>query len=156
MRPSLIATTVVATALLTLSVDAAFEDDEFMIPFGRAPAAVRATIEAHAGSGVRELEVELEDGVLIYEAEWDDREIEVAEDGQLLSIEQDLARDQVPVAVIHAVGAALPGGLASEWSHSLVAVYEVEVASGGVSYTLVVSPAGEILESTSDINSGED
>ena len=70
------------------------DEDEDEVSLDEVPAAVKATILKEAdGAEVEEVEKEIEDGKVVYEAEFEvdgqEVEIEVAEDGTLLSREID-------------------------------------------------------------------
>ena len=87
---------VLGVAILALSVVAGTEllSQEEEVSLDEVPAAVKATILKEAdGAEIEKVEREIEDGKVVYEAEFmvdgQEIEIEVAEDGTLLSREVD-------------------------------------------------------------------
>lgn len=135
------------------------------------PDAVRATIEKHAGQGeIVEVEREIEDGQVVYEAEVvvDGKELElmISAAGQLLSTgaeeedddededgededEESVTREQLPRAVQDALSKALPdaqiGELTREAEDGFV-VYEAGYEANGAEHEAKLTEGGQIIE----------
>lgn len=132
------------------------------------PAAVRERIQSVvAGGKVEEISRESEDGVTVYEVEYEvsgtDRAATILEDGTLVEEETELTEAQLPAPVRHAVSKA-----ATDWKIGEVSqvnakgqtFYEVDVRSGGAKQELKVAADGTILsksgEDDDDEHEGED
>lgn len=136
-------------------------DDEETIAFADAPAAVQKAVEAYFGQGkVQRLEVEKENGVLVYEAEIKidgvEHSIEVSADGELLEVEHDVAPDALPAAVRAALDKKFPGAAIDEAEAIQKFYYEVEIIVDGKKKEVTISPTGKISSMDDDDDDDED
>ncbi|HEQ60208.1 MAG TPA: hypothetical protein ENN74_01210 [Firmicutes bacterium] len=141
------------------------------------PASVRSTIEEYAAGGqIVEVEQEVEDGAIVYEADilkdGVESEIRVAADGRFLGYEQEegddedegddddedeasLAWDQLPPAVQKTLNSMLQGAQPSELvrgDEDGCLVYEAEYEQDGRKRELKVTEQGEVLEIEEEIS----
>ena len=129
--------TVLALAILSLATPA----------FADCPAAVKATVDkAFPHATIRTCKLEHEHGhdqyeVAIEKADHARAELDVAADGKLLQIEEVVALDQVPAAVMKAFAARYPKAKADR-------AEKQTPTAGAVSYELAFSLAGKRKEAT--------
>lgn len=131
------------------------DDEEEMIAFADAPASVQAAIQKWLGDRkVEKLEVEKENGAMVYEAETKEngveKSIEVSADGAVLEVEESVAADDLPAAVKAALDKKFPGASVSEAESIQKFFYEVKVTKDGKTKEVKVSPAGKISSDDDD------
>jgi uncharacterized membrane protein YkoI len=154
-------------------------DRDEKVSIDQVPAEVRAAIEKHAdGATVKEIEREVEHGKTIYSVEatrgGQPIEFEVSADGKHIKDEkadddgedddadeneQEIDVAALPAAVTKAVLAKHPGAKLTEaeiCKEGDKTFYEVEVATGGASRELNVTPDGTITADQADDDDGED
>ncbi len=140
------------------------------------PAAVRATIEKHAGEGaIVEIEREMEGGQVVYEgevivngkemeflisatgeylgAEVEDEDGDEDEEGEY-DDEESIPWEQLPQAVQDALGKALPDVQITELTQEVedgFLVYEAAYETNGREHELELTEGGEIIETEEQI-----
>ena len=161
-------------AIGTAGISVVLAEDEEVVSLDQVPAAVRATIEQHAGQQpIAKIERETENGAVVYEVEQrvngQEVEFQVSASGEYLGpeaeeadddegeeddAEENVAWDELPKAVqdglATALGGATPEDLTRELEHGLV-TYEAEYEANGAEYSVKVSDNGNILESEEKI-----
>lgn len=128
-------------------------DDEEQVSIDQVPAAVKATILKEAKGGtVKKIERETEKGKTIYEAEINidgrEIEIEVAADGTLLEIEEEVSLDQVPAAVKATILKEAKGAAIMEVERETSSgktFYEAEWRADGKEVEIKVAADGTLL-----------
>jgi len=166
-------------AIGTAGISVVLAEDEEVVSLDQVPAAVRTTIEQHAGQHpIAKIERETENGAVVYEVEQrvngQEVEFQVSASGEYLGpeaeeadddddgeeddAEENVAWDELPKAVqdglATALGGATPEDLARELEHGLV-TYEAEYEANGAEYAVKVSDNGNILESEERISAAE-
>jgi uncharacterized membrane protein YkoI len=170
---SLALTVLVIGAVGTAGISAVLAQEE-EVSLDQVPAAVRTTIEEHAGDhAIVEIEREMENGEVVYEVEQmvNGQEVEflVSASGEYLGVEAEegdddngeedeaeveVAWDQIPKAVQDGLAAVLGGAAPDELTRELeggVTVYEAEYELNGSEYSVEVSENGDVLESEVEI-----
>ena len=129
-------------------------DDGVRVGLADVPPAVQASVNTLlAGSPIRNLLRESDDGATVYELEWDaglGRSAKITADGTVVELEAEIDPATLPAAVTAAVAARYPGGEVTEAETIDLPgepqAYEVEVVNRRQIRELVITPAGEILE----------
>jgi len=148
--------------VVAMAVTGWAEDDDEGLTLDQVPAAVKATIlKEAAGAKIGEIEKEIENGTLTYEATFvrDGKtvEIEVAPTGKLLCTEVELALGDVPAAVKATILKEANGAkieeveMATEGGKTF---YEAEFEVGGKEVEIKVAPDGKLLGR--EIEDGDD
>ena len=164
-----------------LGLSAVFAEEEEVVSLDQVPAAVRATIEQHAGQNpIAKIERESEDGQVVYEVEQevDGKEVEfqVSASGEYLGpeaeeaddedegkddeneaeeeSEQTVPWDQLPKPVQDGLRAALGTIVPEEVTREEeegLTEYEAEYTENGNEHSVSISESGDILESEVEI-----
>ena len=130
------------------------EDDGVRIALAEAPPPVQAAVTTLlAGSPLRNLLRESDEGETVFELEWDaglGRSAKIAADGTVVELESEIDPATLPAAVIAAVAAKYPLGEITEAETvdlpGQPQAFEVEVVNRRQIRELVITPAGEILD----------
>ena len=156
-------------------ISAVSSDEE--VSLQQVPAAVRATIEKYAGQGeIVEIEREVEDGQVVYEAEVivDGKEMDVlvSATGEFLGTEaeeeddddaeegededeESIQWEQLPKAVQDALSQVLPGVQLDELTREIedgYVLYEAAYQANGTKYETKLTEEGDIIESEEAID----
>jgi hypothetical protein len=133
---------------------------ESEIAWDDAPEAVRAAITEHLLAAVGgEIETEMEDGVMIYEAEVEigeyETSIEVGADGTLLEREEQIADAALSEPMLEAISGAAPGAEILTVSRvtsgpDKVETIEVTVSVGGETREIDLTSQGELIADDDD------
>lgn len=118
------------------------------------PAAILSAFEkAYPKAAIRGFSREEEEGKTLYEVESLEgkttRDILYAADGKIAEIEEGIAVNDLPAAVRETVSKEYPKGKvvkAEKVTHESVVEYEVHVTVGKTRHSLVVDPAGKVVE----------
>jgi uncharacterized membrane protein YkoI len=136
------------------------EEQEESITLAQAPAPVKASLQKYfAGKLPADLELEraVENGAVLYEAEWEvnglESGLEISEGGDILQFENEVRVEDLPGAVTESLMAQFPGGRILEAEKiqrpgaDPAAYYEVEVelSGGGKRQELLIAPDGRLL-----------
>ncbi len=135
------------------------EDDERSVKWDALPASVQqAFLAAFDGEQPGDVVAETEGGMTVYEAEEDDVEVEVGENGEVLEIETEIANSQLPEAVRQAIMQQYDGAKIKEAVKIQIMAYEVEIKVGDNTHELMYFGNGQQLsgEDDDDDDDGED
>lgn len=158
MKPNQLVITAII-ALATGSSALAFEKREVRLE--NTPAAVQSTIAANTGNGkLDEVDRVSFDGKTFYIAEIDmpgdnDIDLYISEDGTLTRSVQEIPRKDVPEAVTRAAEAAANGGKIDDIDKETAGetvTYHVEIDRPGPDLKLVISPDGNVVSSTEEMD----
>ncbi len=125
------------------------EDEEKKIRLDQAPPAVQAAIlKVVGGNPIKEIVVEVDDGVAEYEAEYTVNGVEhsvvCAATGHVMEREHGVQASSLPPAVLSALAKRFPGSKIVEANAVQVFFYEVEVEKNGKKVEVSVMASGEI------------
>ena len=125
--------------------------EEVSVNFNDAPKEVQSAITKVVGKAkIDKLEVEVENGITIYEAEWMvdgvEHEVSVSEAGDILETEKVVASELVPPGVLQAAQKHMPEGGEPEFEMKSVILYSVETEVNGKEVEILVDPTGRLME----------
>lgn len=139
------------------------EEKEGTVTWSQVPAAAQQTIKQHAPeTAIKKIEKDEEDGKVAYEFQiiqgGKKSEITVAADGKLLSVEEEVALADVPVAVRQTIEAQAAGGKAGtleKVTEDGETTFEAKVQKGGKRLEITVTPDGKLTR-TEDVTKEKD
>jgi len=136
------------------------DDDGSDLRMNQVPGPARAALRKLAGGArIVGLEREMENGVLVYEAEWvaggSRHEAAVMADGTLLETEEVVPVEQAPAAVQAAITKHF-GGAKVIVAKQMIVVYEVEAEVNGQERELYVFPTGRVHDEPDDDQDDDD
>lgn len=143
--------TAVIAALATLST---IEAQEKKLKREQLPAPVQATVDrVSKDATIKGFSTEKENGVRLYEAELEvnghSRDVSIAENGDVIEIEEQVALDSLPAAVKDAIKKEAGGGtirkIESITKGDQVVAYEADIKDGKKHREVKFGPAGEKL-----------
>ena len=125
------------------------EEIERKIDLAEAPEAVREIILKSVGNNpIKEVEVEIEDGVAKYEVEYMvngvEHGVECSATGEILELEHVIDVKSLPAAALRAINEKYPGAAIKEVEAVQVFFYEVEFLHNGKKREIKVFATGDI------------
>lgn len=151
-------TAIIVAASIVAGTGVAQAED---IAVDQLPAAVVAAATAAEGAIIVEAERDDDDGKVVYEVEvrvgLGDKAFEIAEDGTVLSLEEEIDPAELPAAVVATAttreGAVIVAAEREEEEGEVE--YTVEVRAGLGEYEYTIAEDGTLLESEGEIEVGE-
>ena len=127
------------------------EEEERKIAIENVPEPVKIAIRDIAGEHeIKEIELERENGVDVYEAEYYidgvEHSLECSANGEILELENAIEPSALPAAALNAIKKKYPAAVINQAEAVQVFFYELEISSNGKSWELVISPTGQIKD----------
>lgn len=125
------------------------------------PAVALAALKKLAGDAkLNEFEEEIENGVKVYEAEWNgpngEMEAEVTENGDVIEIEEHVSLSQIPQAVRAQAEKQAGKDAKVHFEKKTYFMYEIEFRKDGKGHEMLVSPDGRTLHEEEDDDGEEE
>lgn len=137
------------------------EDEEKRISIGQAPPAVQAAIlKIVGGNPIKEIVMEMDDGVAEYEAEYTvngvEHSVTCAATGHVMELEHGVPATSLPPAVLSALARRFPGAKIKEAAAVQVFFHEVELEKDGKKVEVSVMASGEIEDAENEDEEKDD
>lgn len=127
------------------------KEDGESLSWAQLPQAVQKVLEGRLGGAQPdELESESEDGVVVYEAEYEEngikRAVKLSENGDVLELEEEVASSNLPAAVLAKLKKKYPGAGIQESEVVVQTFYEVTLEVDGKEHEIKLLANGCLLD----------